>query len=145
MKKSVDFRRFRCYITRALEREWLSQKKSLKKDSEESKKVLDKVGKLCYNNKATHLRGGTRASNRAWKKILANRKKFLTNSSRSAKIAKLLNRKARVSRKELEEIQKNLKKVLDKLKKLCYNNKAAAEKASAESTLKIEQCKNSLC
>jgi len=43
----------------------------------------------------------------------------LTNSSRSAKIAKLLNRKAseRV-REELEKIQKNLKKVLDKLKQL---------------------------
>jgi signal transduction histidine kinase len=70
----------------------------------------------------------------------------LTNSSRSAKIAKLLNRKARERvKRELAKIQKNLKKVLDKLKKLCYNNKAAAEKASAESTLKIEQCKNSLC
>ena len=70
----------------------------------------------------------------------------MTNSSRSAKIAKLLSQEASEKvEKSFKKIQKNLKKVLDKLKKLCYNNKAAAEKASAESTLKIEQCKNSLC
>jgi len=44
-----------------------------------------------------------------------------------------------------EKFQKNLKKVVDKQKTTCYNNQAVADKAGRGCTLKIEQCKNSLC
>ncbi len=44
-----------------------------------------------------------------------------------------------------EKFQKNLKKVVDKEKTACYNNQAVADKAGRGCTLKIEQCKNSLC
>ena len=82
----------------------LSQTEPEKKILANPKKALDKARQLCYNNKAAHLRGGTRGSNRTSKKILANRKKFLTNSSRSAKIAKLLSQE--VSEKVKQSFEK---------------------------------------
>ena len=49
------------------------------------------------------------------------------------------------SKKSFKKIRKNLKKVLDKARQLSYTKQAVAPKGGAESTLKIEQCKNSLC
>ena len=49
------------------------------------------------------------------------------------------------SKQSFKKIQKNLKKVLDKAKQLWYSKQAVAPMDGAPSTLKIEQCKNSLC
>ena len=52
MKKSVDKRRFRCYISRAPVREANEFKTKNKKVLGKTKKVLDKIEHLCYINQA---------------------------------------------------------------------------------------------
>jgi hypothetical protein len=41
-------------------------------------------------------------------------------------------------RKKLEKISKNLKKGVDKRKRVCYNNKAVAKRATSERALILE-------
>ena len=72
-------------------------------------------------------------------------KKCLTSPCGSGILNKLSERTAVICKTKSKKTSKKVKKTLDKRKTLCYNNKAVAPEAMVRCTLKIEQCKNSLC